>query len=204
MSILVRNPIGPGPDRVDRLRRPDRAGPEGRRDRVGPARLGDGRAGPGSQGVRHAEAAQGGARDDRDQDPDSADFPEGPCELVFCDAINSVRRQFRNDPAHARPARPGGAHCGRSGVQTDPKRTAVYLHIPVAGARFAIKGQALPNLPGSVRAAFASKRETPMPPIRSDIVERAAGRLGRGGQSDAAVHRGQGCRFVVIVVSLRR
>ncbi len=55
-------------------------------------------------------------------------------------------------------------------VQTDPKRTSVYFHIPSPDRGLTIKGQALPNLPGSVRSAFASKRETPMPPIRSDIV----------------------------------
>ena len=30
VNILVRNPMAPGPDRVDRLRRPDRARPQGR------------------------------------------------------------------------------------------------------------------------------------------------------------------------------
>ena len=54
-------------------------------------------------------------------------------------------------------------------LQTDPKRTSVYLHIPSPERGLTVKGQALPNLPGSVRAAFASKRETPMPPIRNDI-----------------------------------
>ena len=39
---------GPGPGRVGGLRRRDRAGPAGGRDRVGPAALGHGRAGPAS------------------------------------------------------------------------------------------------------------------------------------------------------------
>jgi hypothetical protein len=32
-----------------------------------------------------------------------------------------------------------------------------------------VQGQSLPNLPGSVRAVFASKREVPLAPIRSDL-----------------------------------
>ena len=55
-------------------------------------------------------------------------------------------------------------------VQTDPKRTAVYLRVPAPEKGVTIQGQALPNLPGSVRSVFASKREVPATPIRSDIV----------------------------------
>ncbi len=32
------------------------------------------------------------------------------------------------------------------------------------------RGQSLPNLPGSIRAVFASKREVPVAPMRSDRV----------------------------------
>ncbi len=101
--------------------------------------------------------------------PIPRDFPEGPCELVVCDAINSVRRQFRNDPAMFEP-RDLESLVRSIRVQTDPKRTSVYFHIPSPDRGLTIKGQALPNLPGSVRSAFASKRETQTPPIRSDIV----------------------------------
>ena len=44
-----------------------------------------------------------------------------------------------------------------------------------------IQGQALPNLPGSVRAVFASKREVPAAPIRSDMIAGRADALGRRG-----------------------
>ncbi len=101
--------------------------------------------------------------------PIPRDFPEGPCELVVCDAMNSVRRQFRNDPAILEP-HDLDALVRAIRVQTDPKRTSVYLHIPSPERGVTIRGQALPNLPGSVRSALQSKRETPMPPIRSDIV----------------------------------
>jgi hypothetical protein len=100
--------------------------------------------------------------------PIPVDFPEGPSEVVVCDAPNSIRRQFRNDPAILEPNDIDGL-VRAIRVQTDPKHTAVYLHIPSPKRGLSVKGQPLPNLPGSVRAAFASKRETPMPPIRNDI-----------------------------------
>ena len=100
--------------------------------------------------------------------PIPIDFPEGASEVVVCDALNSIRRHFRNDPAILEPIDIDGL-VRAIRAQTDPKHTAVYLHIPSPKRGLSVKGQALPNLPGSVRAAFASKRETPMPPIRNDI-----------------------------------
>jgi hypothetical protein len=100
--------------------------------------------------------------------PIPTDIPEGACEVVVCDVTNSIRRQFRNDPAILEPHDIDGL-VRAIRVQTDPKHTAVYLHIPSQKRGLSIKGQALPNLPGSVRAAFTSKRETPMPAIRNDI-----------------------------------
>jgi hypothetical protein len=101
--------------------------------------------------------------------PIPADFPEGPCEAVFCDSTNSIRRQFRNNPALMEPRDVAGV-IETIRIQTEPKRTAVYVHVPTPERGLSVKGQALPNLPGSVRAVFASKRETPTPPIRSDMV----------------------------------
>jgi SpoIVB peptidase S55 len=101
--------------------------------------------------------------------PIPADFPEGPCEAVFCDASNSIRRKIRNDPAVLEPRDLDGViHTIR--IQTEPKRTAVYAHIPSSERGLSVQGQSLPNLPGSVRAVFASKREVPVSPIRSDMV----------------------------------
>jgi len=101
--------------------------------------------------------------------PIPIDFPEGPSEVVVCDSTNSIRRQFRNNPAILEPHDIDGLIRALR-IQTDPKRTAVYLHIPSPEKGLSVKGQALPNLPGSIRAAFTSKRETPSPPIRSDIL----------------------------------
>ena len=102
--------------------------------------------------------------------PIPADFAEGPHEAIFCDASNSVRRQFRNDPALLEP-RDLTAVLRSLRTQTEPKRTAVYFHVPSMERGVSIRGQALPNLPGSVRAVFASRREVPVAPIRSDMVK---------------------------------
>jgi hypothetical protein len=101
------------------------------------------------------------------------DFPEGPCEAVVCDASNSIRRKFRNDPAVLDPRDVEGV-IRTIRIQTEPKRTTVYLHVPSPQRGLSVQGQSLPNLPGSVRAVFASKREAPAAPIKSDMVGVAA------------------------------
>jgi SpoIVB peptidase S55 len=101
--------------------------------------------------------------------PIPADFPEGPVEAIFCDAANSNRRAFRNDPSLLEPHDLAGLLHSLK-LQTEAKRTALFVHVPAPERGLSIKGQALPNLPGSVRAVFASKREVPISPIRSDRV----------------------------------
>jgi hypothetical protein len=105
--------------------------------------------------------------------PIPADFPEGTHEAAFCDAASSIRRAFRNDPALLEPRDLAGVLRALR-IQTEPKRTAVYLHVSSPERGLSIQGQALPNLPGSVRAVFASKREVPVAPIRADIVKVAS------------------------------
>ena len=102
--------------------------------------------------------------------PIPADFPEGPHEAIFCDASNSVRRGFRNDPSMIEP-RDLTALLRSLRIQTEPKRTAIYFHVPSTDRGVTIHGEALPNLPSSVRAVFASRREAPVAPIRSDMVK---------------------------------
>jgi hypothetical protein len=101
------------------------------------------------------------------------DFPEGPCEAVVCDANGSIRRKFRNDPAVLDPVDLEGV-IRTIRIQTEPKRTSVYVHVPSPQRGLSVQGQSLPNLPGSVRAVFASKREVPAASIRSDLVTVAA------------------------------
>jgi hypothetical protein len=102
--------------------------------------------------------------------PIPLDFPEGPHEAMFCDASNSIRRRFRNDPSIIEPRNLDGV-LRSIHVQTEPKRTGVYLHVATPEHGLSIKGEPLPNLPGSVRAAFATKREAPATAIRSDLIQ---------------------------------
>ncbi len=97
------------------------------------------------------------------------DFPEGGYEAVFSDASTSLRRRFRNEPPLAEPRDLAG-FMSTIRMQTEPKRTAVYAHVPTPERGLAVQGQELPNLPGSVRAAFASRKESPAQPIRSDLI----------------------------------
>jgi hypothetical protein len=117
------------------------------------------------------------------------DFPEGSHEATICDAGGSVRRTVRNDPGLMEPHDlPGLLRTLK--VQTDPKRTAVYLHVPATDKGVTIHGQALPNLPGSVRSVFASKREVPLAPIRSDLTQVASTRW--------VIEGSQSLRFTVV------
>ncbi len=105
---------------------------------------------------------------------------------------------LRNDPALLEP-RELSALIRTIRMQTEPKRTAIYAHLPSPERGFTVHGQPLPNLPGSVRAVFASKREGPAPVIRNEMVGCRPDRLGRRGNAVPPVYRGQGCRAVVIV-----
>jgi len=101
------------------------------------------------------------------------DFPEGNHEVVFSDLASSVKRLLRNDPGLAEPRDLEGV-LNSLRIQTEPKRTAIYMHVPSPGQGLAVAGETLPNLPGSVRAAFASKRRTPATVVRTDLIQTAA------------------------------
>jgi hypothetical protein len=100
--------------------------------------------------------------------PIPSDFPEGTYDAVFCDLGNTVRRTFRNDPSLLEPRDLVGL-LRAIRLQTDMKRTTLFFHVPSPERGISVQGQSLPNLPGSVRAVFASKREIPLVPIRSDL-----------------------------------
>jgi len=105
--------------------------------------------------------------------PIAHNFPEGPCEAVFCDAANSIRRKLRNEPAVLEPRDLEGL-IRTIRLQTEPKRTAIYVHVPSPERGLSVQGQPLPNLPGSVRAVFASKRRRAGGPDSHDITRVAA------------------------------
>jgi hypothetical protein len=97
------------------------------------------------------------------------DLEEGTYEASVCDLNNSLRRRFRNEPALLEPRDLEGVFESiRS--QTRPRRTVVYLHVPLPDRGLAVKGQALPNLPGSVRAVFSNGRQSQEPQVRTDLI----------------------------------
>ncbi len=98
------------------------------------------------------------------------DYPEGTYEAVFCDMGNSIRRRFRNEPAMAEP-RDLNAMLKTLRMQTGAKRTALFAHVPTPERGVAVQGQDLPNLPGSARALFSSRKEIPVTPVRADLVK---------------------------------
>ena len=155
-------PDGPGADRVDRLRRGDRAGPQGRRrsSRSGCVRHGRARQGP--EGVRHAQAVQGRTRDRRDGPADPGRFPRGDVtRRSSATCPNSVRRRFRNEPTLAEP-RDLQAILKSMQLQIEPKRTGIYAHVPAPerGLAVARSGTAEPagQRPGRLRLASGRSR----------------------------------------------
>jgi hypothetical protein len=101
--------------------------------------------------------------------PLPADLTEGSYEAVVCDATNTLRRRFRNEP-HLLEPRDLPAVLQVLRLRTEPKRTALYLHVPRSDRGLAVRGQALPSLPGSARAVLADHRATPQHAVRSDLI----------------------------------
>lgn len=118
-----------------------------------------------------------------------ADLPEGTYDLTVCDATTSVRRRIRNEPALAEPRDVDGL-LDLLRLQTHLRRTTLYLHVPLPERGYSVHGQALPNLPGSARAVFASGRQTTEPPIRTDLVREA--------DTPWVIEGGQSLRFTVV------
>ncbi len=100
--------------------------------------------------------------------PIPSDFPEGRHEVSILDMGHSLTRRFRNDPALTNP-RDLAALIHLLRVRSEPTRTAVYLHVSRPEQGLAVEGQALPNLPGSIRAAFSSGRSTSLGTIKADL-----------------------------------
>jgi hypothetical protein len=99
------------------------------------------------------------------------DLEEGQYEASLYDMTNSLRRRLRNEPSLMEPRDLDGI-LRAIRFQTEPTRTALYLHIPLPDRGLAVQGQPLPNLPGSVRAVFASGRQSQEPPIRADLIQK--------------------------------
>ncbi len=113
--------------------------------------------------------------------PIPRDFPEGKHQVAILDLSHSLARRFRNDPSLTNPQDLAGLiHLLR--VRSEPTRTALYLHVSSPGQGVAVDGQALPDLPGSVRAAFASGRSTSLRSVKNDLQAQVRDALGSGGQ----------------------
>jgi hypothetical protein len=100
------------------------------------------------------------------------DSPEGHYDALVSDMSNSLRRRFRNDPSLNEP-RDIESLLKTIRIQTVPRRTSLFLHVPSAERGLAVEGQSLPNLPGSARAIFATSRESVDPPVRTDLMQTA-------------------------------
>ena len=161
-------------------------------DRVGPPGLRPARAGPDPEGVRHSQAvSRASGRRSRSSLPLPADFARGQLRGDVCDMTNSLRRRFRNEPQLLEPRDVDG-DLAVIRVQTEPKRTALYLHVPLPDRGLAVAGPGAAEPPGSVRAVFATSRQTHEPPVRSDLVRTVETPLGRSRAPIAQVHRRQG------------
>ena len=99
------------------------------------------------------------------------DLDEGTYEATLCDLSGSLRRRFRNEPGALLEPRDLAGVIEAIRLQTTPKRSALYLHVPLPDRGLAVKGQALPNLPASVRAVFTTGRQSQEPPVRTDLIE---------------------------------
>jgi hypothetical protein len=102
--------------------------------------------------------------------PLPADIGEGAHEMAICDYSQSLRRRFRNEPQRLEP-RDADALVDLIRFQSVPKRTSLYLHVPLADRGLSVLGQALPNLPGSARNVLSSGRQTPQQAVRAEIVQ---------------------------------
>jgi len=98
------------------------------------------------------------------------DLPEGHYEAMICDMNNSLRRRLRNDP-HVLDPRDTDGLIRLVRTQTEINRKSLTLHVQSPEKGVAIAGQALPNLPGSVRSVFSTARQTSEPPIRADLIQ---------------------------------
>ena len=101
--------------------------------------------------------------------PIPSDFPEGKHQVAILDLSHSLARRFRNDPTLTSP-RDLQALLHLLKVRSEPTRTALYLHVARPGRGVAVEGQSLPNLPESIRNAFASDRSTALGSISGDVL----------------------------------
>lgn len=98
-----------------------------------------------------------------------ADLPEGSYEVTVQEMSLSLRRAFRNAPQLAEP-RDEASLLASVQEQLAPSRTSLYIHLPLPSQGVAVQGQAMPNLPGGMRAVFAGTRADAAQSVGEDEV----------------------------------
>jgi hypothetical protein len=104
--------------------------------------------------------------------PLPAEMPEGSYEATVCDVSRSMQRRYRNQPSLLEP-RTVDSLLSFLRDRAAPPRTSLYLHVPLEGRGVAIDGQALPDLPASIRSTLASSHQTAAPQVREDLITQA-------------------------------
>ncbi len=94
---------------------------------------------------------------------------ESTYEVIVCDMGAAINRRLRNEPTLREP-RDLAAILRTIRFQADMRADQIYLHVPLKDRGLAVSGQALPNLPGSVRAVLSDSRSTPSPDLKTDLV----------------------------------
>ena len=189
VNIVSRNALNPV--RIDAIDCDVELAPGRTMASVESVRLASDRVEPGQtlQAVVTLKPHKGDRRDVSVALPLPADFPEGTYDLAVCDATTSLRRRLRNEPGLTEPRDVEGL-LSFLRLQTSPRRTTLYVHVPLPERGLSIHGQPLPNLPGSARAVFTSGRRTTEPTLRADLV--------RSVETAWVIEGGQSLRFTVV------
>jgi hypothetical protein len=101
--------------------------------------------------------------------PLPADLPAGKYELTVADCGTSLRRRTQAAPQLAEPRTLAGL-LEFLQLQADLPRDRLYAHVALPRRGVAVAGQALPDLPASLRAVFTEGRATAPPVVKSEAV----------------------------------
>jgi hypothetical protein len=170
VNILVRNPMAP--IRIESIACETEIAPGRTVANIESVRLASDRTCPGGrlQAFATLKPFKGERQTVEVVLPLPSDLEEGTYEASLLDLTGSLRRRFRNEPALLEPRDLKGV-IEAIRLQTGPRRTALYLHVPLPDRGLSVKGQALPNLPGSVRSVFTSGRQSQESTVKTDLIE---------------------------------
>jgi hypothetical protein len=101
-----------------------------------------------------------------------ADLPEGQYTATVCDDLISLRTQLRENPALLAPQNIEQL-LESINVQVAAKRTSLAIRLPIPARGVALRGEALPDLPGSMVQILSAGRRTGAMPITSALTSRS-------------------------------